>query len=77
MAGSKQRFNIQGHIIVAEIDVVRQMRRLSNETLRQIFLQAGEHGTATITLDEQLYTIHRQSDHTFTMSAGDQHRFTV
>lgn len=77
MAGSKQRANIQGYVVVAEAEVIRKIRRLSAATTRNIFSQAKDHGSAPFMLDDQSFSVLRQSDHTFLCQPGDSHRFTL
>ena len=70
MAGSKRRFNIQGHVVVGDGQVIKLMHRLGSGELTQLFLQAKEQGQAGVKLDDQQYTLHRHSDHTFTLETG-------
>jgi len=73
-AGSnKIRANVNGHLILATLDEVRHLRRLSSEAIGHLFDHAKEYGQVHLTLDERAYTIMRQSDHTFLLQHGQTH----
>lgn len=77
MVGSKRRATIQGHIVMADGELVPKLRRLPTELLRPLFQQAKDHGSAVFTIDGQSYRLERQSDHTFLCQPGQNHRLTL
>lgn len=69
--GSKKRRNVQGHTIVAEVEVLAKFKRIPSTTLMNFFRQAREQGMAQIRLDDAPYTLVRHSDHTYTIEPQD------
>jgi hypothetical protein len=76
-AGSKQRRTIHGHVVVAEGEMLKQLGRLSALTLTHVFLQASEHGTATLTINDAPWTLIRNSDQTFILQPGSPFRSSL
>lgn len=70
-AGSKKRRNVQGHTVVANIELLAKFQRIPSTTLMNFFRQAREQGMAPIQLDDVPYTLIRHSDHTYTIEAQD------
>ena len=69
-AGSKRRYNIVGFVVVGQSEPITHLRRLGNGELHQLFRHAQESGQARVILDEEQYTLHRHSDHTFSLELG-------
>ena len=77
MAGSKQRATIQGNTVVAEAEIIQQLRRMPSEIIRPIFSQAKDHGSSPVMINNVEYIMHRQSDHTFLCQPGTTHRISL
>lgn len=75
--GAKQRATIQGHIVLADPELIRQLRRLPGEVLRHVFQQARDHGSSPLAVNNATYTLHRQSDHTFICKPGATHHYSL
>jgi len=69
MDGSK-RHNVQGYVVTGLAGDIQLLRRLSANEVTKIFRHAQEAGQTRITLDDEQYTLHRHSDHTFTLKLG-------
>lgn len=69
--GSKKRRNVQGHTVVANIEVLAQFQRIPSTTLMNLFRQAREQGMAPMQLDNAPFTLIRHPDHTYTIEAQD------
>jgi hypothetical protein len=74
MAGFR-RTNIHGHTVVADPELVRQVRRLASAQLSRLFREAQEHGQSRVELAGKMYTILRHPDHTFTI--GDDRSMSI
>jgi hypothetical protein len=71
------RVNIQGNIVVTTKTATIRMRRLSTTELGQIFSHAKEQGSAQLRFDDEPWTLRRNSDHTFTLTPGHDHRASL
>lgn len=70
-AGSNKRRNIQGHIVVASLEILTLFKRIPSTTLMNYFRQAREQGSAPITLGDAAFTLVRHPDHTYTIEPHD------
>ncbi len=76
-AGSKRRTDIQGHTVQASPDVIRQLHRLSAQTLLELFRHAKDVGQSEVTLDDGLYIVNRLPDHTFVIDRRSEQNHSV
>lgn len=76
-SSKRLRRNVQGHVVMADAAAMPHLLRLSTITLSYLFLQAKEYGLATLTIQDQAWTLARNPDHTFALSAGNPYRFSL
>lgn len=65
------RWNVFGTPVFGSLEVVRQLKRLDDGELNQIFTVARDQGECTVELKGQRYRIARNFDYTYTITPSD------
>lgn len=69
------RWNVFGTPVFGSLEVVRQLKRLDDGELNQIFTVARDQGECAVELKGQRYRITRNFDYTYTITpANDDHQ---